>query len=162
MKRDKRRHEFPHAWRSKFRVNVYIIHMSSDKWEKICGYSQEKVSVWKETNGDTSFRTPDPPNFGSMSIPIIWVVISEKTYIVYSQDKVFVWKETNGDKCFRTPNPPNFGSMSIPFIWVVICDKAYVGTAKIKCLYEKRQMETPVSARLILRISGRCLFHPYK
>jgi hypothetical protein len=34
-----------------------------------------------ETNEDTCFRTPNPPNFGSMSISLIWVVISEKIYV---------------------------------------------------------------------------------
>jgi hypothetical protein len=158
------------------------------------------VSVWNETNGDTSFRTPYPLIIGPMYIPYIWVVKSKKRYVGtdkikclydkrqteirvsasliiqiqvnycaihlsynkgdlygYCKGKVSVWKETNGDKCFCTPNPPNFGSMSIPYIWVVISKKTYVGTAKIKCRYEKRQKETPVSARIIIQICGKCL-----
>jgi hypothetical protein len=40
-------------------------------------------------------------------------------------------------------------------------EKRYVGTAKKKCLYEKRQMETPISARLIIQICGKCLCNTF-
>jgi hypothetical protein len=73
--------------------------------------------------------------------------------------------ETNGDKRiqeFLHALSPKFRSMSVHFICVVINEEKSVGTAKLRCLYETRQTETRVSARLILQISDQCLSHTYE